>query len=210
MLVSWNWLKDFVQLDMPSDELVSRLMMAGLNHESSTSIGSDLAIDLEITSNRPDCLGHLGVAREVAMLWKRELRIPEPTWPATPKQDSIESLTQVRLECPDHCRRYSARLLRGVRVGPSPAWLADRLRTVNVAVINNIVDVTNYVQLECGQPLHAFDFAKLAQGRIVVRLARPGEVFQAIDHRKYQLDPAMCVIADAERAVAIGGVMGGS
>lgn len=210
MLVSWNWLKDYLALDMPPDELVHRLMMAGLNHESTTAVGNDLAIDLEITSNRPDCLGHVGIAREIAMLWERELRIPAPALAAAPALGDIHQHTSVRLECPEHCRRYSARLLRGVKVGPSPAWLADRLRTIGVAVINNVVDATNYVLMECGQPLHAFDFAKLAGQKLVVRTARTDEAFAAIDHRSYRLDPSMCVIADAEKAVAIGGVMGGA
>lgn len=208
MLVSWNWLKDYVRLDMSPDELVQRLMMAGLNHESTTPQGADWAVDLEITSNRPDCLGHVGVAREVALLWERELTIPAANLPAP--GDSLHGATSVTLECPDQCRRYTARLLRGVRVGPSPAWLADRLRTIGIAVINNVVDVTNYVLFECGQPLHAFDFAKLRGRRIVVRQARPQEAFHAIDHKQYELDASMCVIADAERAVAIGGIMGGA
>jgi phenylalanyl-tRNA synthetase beta chain len=208
MLISFNWLKEYVPLDMPPAELERRLMMAGLNHEGTAFVAGDLAIDLEVTSNRPDCLGHLGIAREVAVLWNRELRVP----PAAPREGStpVASLTQVALDCPALCYRYTARVIRGVKVGPSPAWLGGRLATVGIGAINNVVDITNYVLLECGQPLHAFDLAKLDGRRIVVREALPGETIEAIDHKTYPLAPGMCVIADARCAAAIGGVMGGS
>jgi phenylalanyl-tRNA synthetase beta chain len=208
MIVSWNWLRQYVTLDMTPAELAERLMMAGLNHEDTHAIGDDLAIHLEVTSNRPDCLGHMGVAREAAVLWNRPLQLPaaNPTASGPP----VEQLAQVAVDVPSDCPRYTARVIQGVHVGPSPAWLVDRLATVGVAAINNIVDITNYVLFECGQPLHAFDLAKLAGQRIVVRSARAGEEFVAINHRKYTLDPAMCVIADAERAVALAGVMGGA
>ena len=114
------------------------------------------------------------------------------------------------LDCPALCPRYTARVIRGVRVRPSPAWLAARLATIGIAAINNVVDATNYVLMECGQPLHAFDLAKLAGREIIVREARKGEQFAAINHKTYELEPGMCVIADRDRAVALGGVMGGA
>lgn len=208
MIVSWNWLKDYVQLDMPPDQLVERLSMAGLNHESSAAAGEDLAIDLEITSNRPDCLGHLGVAREISVLWRRPLTIPPAAVRAS--GSPAEQAAQVSVACPELCFRYTARILRGVRVAPSPEWLSRRLNAVGIASINNVVDATNYVMLECGQPLHAFDLARLAGPEIRVREALPGEQFLAINHKLYDLQPGMCVIADAQRAVALGGVMGGA
>ncbi len=208
MLVSWKWLQDYVALDMPPDELAERLAMAGLNHEDTQPVGDDLRIDLEVTSNRPDCLGHVGVAREVSVLWGRDLRVPDPR--PSEAGPPVSELTSVAIECPELCSRYTARVLQGVRVAPSPPWLVERLETVGLATINNVVDVTNYVMMECGQPLHAFDFAKLCGSRIIVREARPGEVFEAINHRSYTLEAGMCVIADAERAVALGGVMGGA
>ena len=208
MIVSWNWLKDYVDLTMPQAQLVERLSMAGLNHEGTTAVEQDWAIDLEVTSNRPDCLGHIGVAREIAVLWEQALRSPAVDLTAT--GPAIEELTEVTIECPQRCPRYTARVLRGVSVGPSPAWLVERLHTLGIASINNVVDVTNYVMMECGQPLHAFDFAKLAGPRIVVRAALPGERFFAINHQHYDLQPGMCVIADAQQAVALGGVMGGA
>ena len=207
MIVSWNWLKELVGIDRPAEEVAERLAMAGLNLESITSVDDDLAIDLEVTSNRPDCLGHLGVAREVGVLYGKSLRVPDPR----PKETGppANALTQVTVENPDHCYQYTARVIRGVKVGPSPPWLAARLRTLGISVINNIVDISNYVLMECGQPLHTFDFDRLEGRAIIVRQAASGETFEAIDHRTYTLDPSMCVIADRSRPVAIGGVMGG-
>jgi len=208
MIVSWNWLKEYVDLSMSVDELTERLTLTGLNLEGLENIGDDVAIDLEVTSNRPDCLGHIGVAREVSVLWGQSLKQPTAT-PATSAED-VHDLTNVTVECPDLCRRYTARVVRGAKIGPSPAWLADRLRSLGIAVINNVVDISNYVMMECGQPLHTFDFAKLAGQRIIVRESKQGEKFEAINHQEYELQPGTCVIADAERAVALGGVMGGA
>jgi phenylalanyl-tRNA synthetase beta chain len=125
MIVSWQWLKDYVALDVSPEELTRRLTMAGLNHEGSRPVGADLAIELEITSNRPDCLCHLGVAREAAAVFDRPLRLPA----AQPKEGRtpVESLITVRIDCPDLCWRYSARVVSGVKVGPSPQWLCRRL-----------------------------------------------------------------------------------
>jgi phenylalanyl-tRNA synthetase beta chain len=208
MLVSWNWLQQYVRLSMPIEELEMRLMMSGLNHEGTERVGEDLAIDLEVASNRPDCLGHIGLAREVAVLWDLPLDVPA----AKPSAGTARAAdwATVEIECPELCQRYSARVIRGVTVGPSPQWLVDRLRTVGIATVNNVVDIGNYVLMECGQPLHCFDLAKLAERTIRVRQARPGEQFQAIDHRTYTLEPWMCVIADVTRPVAIAGVMGGA
>jgi phenylalanyl-tRNA synthetase beta chain len=203
MIVSLDWLRDYVALAMDSAELADRFALSGLNFESA----SDEAIDLEVTSNRPDCLGHIGVAREVGVLYDLPICIPAAEVAA--KGPKVEALTSVTIEAPELCPRYTARLIRGVKIGPSPAWLADRLRTLGIAVINNVVDVTNYVMFECGQPLHAFDFAKLAGGRIIVREAKPGEKFTAINHQEYELAAGTCVIADAEKPVAVAGVMGG-
>src|SRR5262245_29666384 len=193
MVVSWNWLTDYIRLDMPVDTLAERLALTGLNHESTSEVGGDLAIDLEVTSNRPDCLGHLGIAREIAVLWNRPLQLP----PATPKTTTQRAgdLTRVALECPDLCYQYTARVIQGATVKPSPSWLAGRLATVGITAINNVVDVTNYVLMECGQPLHAFDYDRLTENRIVVRQARAGETLEAIDHKTYELDACMCVIA---------------
>ena len=214
MLVSWNWLKQYVALDMDREELENRLAMSGLNHEGTETVFDDLAIDLEVTSNRPDCLGHIGVAREIAVLYNLPLSIPTPAPIATgPDVNTDFSLT---IESPELCPRYTGRIIRGVTIGESPAWMQEQLRTVFAPVskdwkpVNNVVDITNYVLMECGQPLHAFDLAKLQGQQIIVRAAHDGEEFEAIDHHTYQLTPDMCVIADANRPVAIAGVMGGA
>ena len=208
MIVSWNWLQQYVKVDLSHEEVVHRLTMSGLNHEETKQQSSDLAIDLEVTSNRPDCLGHIGIAREIAVLCEQELHVPQPA----PAESSTQAkdLTDVRIESPELCRRYTARVIRGVKIGPSPSWLVERLETIGIHSVNNVVDVTNYVMMECGQPLHAFDFAKLRGASIIVRRAAQGEELVAIDHKTYQLDTDMCVIADRERPIAIAGVMGGA
>ncbi len=208
MLVSWNWLKQYVPLSMPLEEFERRLMMAGLNHEGTAEVAGDLAIDLEITSNRPDCLGHIGIAREVAVLWGHPLTLPA----ANPKESKtpVGGLVKVRIDCPDLCLRYTARVIRGVKIGPSPRWMTRRLETVGLTAINNVVDISNYVLMECGQPLHTFDFGKLKGGEIIVRRPLAGETIEAIDHKTYPLGPEMCMICDAQDPVAIGGVMGGA
>lgn len=208
MIVSWNWLQDYVSLEAPPAEVAERLMMAGLNLESIEPHGDDHAIDLEVTSNRPDCLGHIGVAREASVLFNKPLTIPPAN--VTSNGQPIEQVTSVTIECLDLCPRYVARLIRGVKIGPSPKWLRDRLEAIGITPINNVVDVTNYCLMESGQPFHAFDFDKLRGGRIVVRQPKPGEKIQAIDHNEYTLTPDMCVICDAERPVAVAGVMGGA
>jgi phenylalanyl-tRNA synthetase beta chain len=208
MIVSWDWLLEYVKPTASAAEVANKLMMTGLNLEGINEIGDDLAIDLEVTSNRPDCLGHIGVAREISVCFGDELTVP----PALPTESGgpVGDVASVTIECEDICPRYIARVIKGVKVGPSPRWMRNRLATIGIAPINNIVDITNYVLMECGQPLHAFDFDKLAGNCIVVRLAKDGEKIEAIDHKEYKLKPDMCVIADAEKPVAIGGVMGGA
>jgi phenylalanyl-tRNA synthetase beta chain len=207
MIVSWNWLTDYVRLDMPVEVLAERLALAGLNHESTEEVGGDLAIDLEVTSNRPDCLSHLGVAREVGVLFGRRPVEPDPR-PRT-AGPPVEGRTAVAVEAPDLCPRFTARVVSGVKVGESPWWLRARLETLGVRPISNIVDITNYVMFECGQPLHAYDLDRLADRRLVIRRARPGESLVAINNKTYELSPEMLAIADAERPVGLGGVMGG-
>lgn len=208
MLVSWKWLSRYVDLPMPLAELEQRLALSGLNHESTEPAGDDFVIDLEVTSNRGDCLGHIGVAREISVLYDLPLRLPIVDQDAGDQVPSDDSL--VTNQSPQSCSHYVARVLQGVTVGPSPAWLADSLQAIGVNSVNNVVDATNYVMFECGQPLHAFDLDRLAGKRVIVRQARPGETITAIDHRTYTLDESMCVIADTEKAVAVAGVMGGA
>jgi phenylalanyl-tRNA synthetase beta chain len=216
MIVSVDWLREYVAVDMPLDKLTHELTMSGLNLEDVEPANGDTAIDLEVTSNRPDCLGHIGVAREIGVLFDKELTIPAAEVPTG--SGNIADVTSIAIECEDICPQYTARVIKGVKVGPSPDWLVKRLEAAHwdykenctkYKSINNVVDITNYVMLECGQPLHAFDFDKLDENRIVVRRAKKGEKIAAIDQKEYELDDQMCVICDASKPVAIGGVMGG-
>ncbi|MBV8314607.1 MAG: hypothetical protein JOZ53_06690, partial [Planctomycetaceae bacterium] len=172
MIVSWNWLTQYVRLDMPVETLTERLALTGLNHESTSEVGGDLAIDLEVTSNRPDCLGHLGIAREVAVVFGRSMTEPDPR----PRESGppVASRSAVAIEAPDLCPRFTARVVSGVKVGESPWWLRKRLETIGVRPISNIVDLTNYVMFECGQPLHAYDLDRLAGHRLIVRRSYAG------------------------------------
>lgn len=168
---------------------------------------TDTVIDIDLTPNRPDCLSIIGIAREIAGIQKTPLRYPDCRLPGT--GNAVAELTSVTIEAPDLCPRYAARLLSGVTVAPSPFWLQDHLLSVDLRPINNIVDITNFVLMELGQPLHAFDFDRLAGHRIVVRTAAAGEVFTTLDQKERQLSQEMLMICDAENPVAIGGVMGG-
>src|SRR4051812_16016107 len=167
MIVSWNWLSQYVRLDMPVDALTERLALTGLNHEATEEVGGDLAIDLEVTSNRPDCLGHLGVAREVSVLFGKPLTAPDPR-PRT-SGAAVETLTSVEVEDVGLCPQFTARLIAGATVAESPWWMKKRLETLGVRPISNVVDATNYVMFECGQPLHAYDLDTLSGRRLVVR-----------------------------------------
>lgn len=214
MIVSWKWLKRYLSLDDLSDKQVAeKLSLSGLNHESTSPLAGDWAIDLEVTSNRPDCLAHIGVAREISALFDRPMTIPAPSVRET--GPAVSSLVSVDIHCPEQCPRYTARLIRGVKVGATPAWMQELLANASgdpseFRSINNIADITNFVMKECGQPLHAFDFDQLQGQKIIVRLAEDGEVLEAIDHRTYALGAGMCVIADELRPVALAGIMGGA
>lgn len=168
---------------------------------------SDSVIEFEITSNRPDCLSVIGLAREAAATYGRPFKIPEVK--VSGGGGRAEDYIKVSVEAPDLCPRYTARVVRNVKIGPSPKWLRDRLTACGVRPINNIVDITNYVMLEYGQPMHAFDREYLKGGEIVVRRARDGEEITTLDGIKRTLAGSMLVIADGERAVAVAGVMGG-
>jgi phenylalanyl-tRNA synthetase beta chain len=168
---------------------------------------SDPVLEIDLTPNRADCLSIIGVAREVAAIQRTRLNYPRVT--AAEADERITRLASVRIEAPDHCRRYAARVLEDVAVKPSPFWLQDRLLSVGLRPINNIVDVTNFVMMECGQPLHAFDLDRLAENRIVVRTAGQGERFVTLDQKERVLDSEMLMICDGAKPVAVAGVMGG-
>lgn len=208
MKISLEWLEEFLPDGVPDAKSAGEaLTNAGFPVESIETRGDDTVLDVEITSNRGDCLSHAGIARELSALLDIPLRVEPPA--ASEAGAAAAESVSVRIDAPQLCPHYTARLIRGVKIAPSPAWLARRLEAVGVRPINNVVDVTNYVMFELGQPLHAFDFAKIAGGQIVVRNAGRGESILSIDGRKRDLSPSMLVIADAQRPVALAGVMGG-
>ena len=207
MKISLNWLTDYVDVSLPVGELAGIFKRIGLPVEETIATDTDVVLDLEVTSNRPDCLGHLGVARELAAATGKQFNPPQIG--ALPASGRTSELTSIEVLAPDLCPRYTARVIRGVKVGPSPAWMVERLEAVGMRSINNVVDATNYVLMEYSQPLHSFDYDKLEGRRIVVRRAAGGELLVSIDRTKCELDETMLVIADARGPVAIAGVMGG-
>lgn len=168
---------------------------------------NDVIFELEITPNRPDCLSHIGIAREVAAYYERDLRYPESSINETSEKtsDSIE----VKIENKELCKRYATRVVKGVKIGESPAWLKRRLQAIGLRSINNVVDITNFILMESGHPMHAFDYNKIAGKKIIVRNAYENEKLTTLDGEERELDTDTLVIADSEKAVAIGGVIGG-
>jgi phenylalanyl-tRNA synthetase beta chain len=208
MKVVYNWLKEFVDVTASPADLRARLSLAGVAVDSIEETAAGPVLDAEVTANRPDCLGHLGIAREVAAIYRLPLQPLHPKLKESPEKAA--DATRVEIQAPDLCGRFTARVLRGVNVQPSPDWLRQGLEAIGEKSINNVVDVTNYVMFELGHPLHAFDFNKLQEHRIVVRRAKPGEKIRTLDGAERTLTKDMCVVADAGRAVGIGGVMGGA
>ncbi len=170
----------------------------------------DTAVEFEITSNRPDCLSVIGLARESAVSFGRELNVPTPSFRGAGDGDKVENYLDIKIEAPDLCYRYAAKVVKNVRIAPSPMWLRMRLHAAGVRPINNIVDITNYVMLEYGQPMHAFDYTSLDGSAIRVRRANNGEQFKSLDEIDHTLDSSMLVIADEKKACALAGVMGGA
>ena len=213
MRVLVSWLRDFVTVDVGVQELADVLTMRGFEVSDISPAptlvagdGEDAVLDLEITTNRPDCLSVRGIAREVATIYGHELQ-PLPPLP-TPDTPGATDVT-VRLEAAELCPRYVASVA-DVTIGPSPGWLAARLEAAGVRAVNNVVDATNYVMLELGHPLHAFDLAKLEGTALRIRRASLGEMIRTLDGEQRRLDPEMLVIADATRPHALAGVMGGA
>jgi phenylalanyl-tRNA synthetase beta chain len=208
MKISYRWLKEFVDFELTPRDLADRLTMVGLAVDAVDPHGDDAILDFDLTSNRPDCLSHLGVAREAAVLLGQTLRLPKAD--LKPASSKVSDRTPVEVSAPDLCPRYTARVITGVRIAESPAWLAARLEALGQRTINNVADITNYVLLELGQPLHAFDFDQLRGRRIIVRRAKADERLTTLDGTDRALTPEMLVIADAERPVALAGIMGGA
>ena len=214
MLCSYGEL-GLTEHDMPGYESDGILI---LGEEFADKVGMDIrdalmlrdtSVEFEITSNRPDCLSVIGLARETAVSFGREWHLPTPSVKGAGDGDKIENYIKVSIDAPDLCSRYTARVVKNVKIAPSPLWLRMRLRASGVRPINNIVDITNYVMLEYGQPMHAFDYSCLSGAEIKVRRALDGENFVSLDSKIHTLDSSMLVIADEGKAVALAGVMGG-
>jgi phenylalanyl-tRNA synthetase beta chain len=205
--VPLEWLSDYVNIEIGAEELAERLTMLGLEVEETVRGPYGAVFSIYVTPNRGDCLSIRGIARETAAL----LSCPLKQKDYTPLESSQTAASRVKIEIEDSglCPRYCGRVIEGVQVAPSPAWMQDRLSACGLRPINNLVDVTNYVMLELGQPLHAFDLDKLSGHRIIVRRARPLEKIVTIDGEERKLDASMLVIADERKAVAVAGVMGG-
>ncbi len=210
MKVVYNWLKDFVDVTAPPEELASCLALSGTNIGGVENGPHGAVLDAEVGSNRPDCLGHYGIAREVAAIYKLPLKhvSPKPSESAAKASEAIK----VDIQAPELCGRFTARVIRDVKLQPSPKWLRDRLEASGVASISNVVDISNYVMLELGHALHTFDHDKVRDHKIVVRSARPNEKIRTLDGVERPLDPGICMISDGDgsRAVGIGGIMGGA
>ncbi|MFY9222734.1 MAG: phenylalanine--tRNA ligase subunit beta [Blastocatellia bacterium] len=207
MKISYNWLKTYIDVNSSPQELAERLTMVGLAAETVTAKDDDYILEFDITSNRADALSHYGIARELAAIYGVKAELPKPKL----KESSVatSSVTSVEILNPELCARYAARVIRGVKIAPSPDWLVKRLESIGQRSINNVADITNFVLLEQGHPLHAFDFHKLAGKRIVVRTARAGETLKTLDGVERKLREDMLVIADGERPSALAGIMGG-
>ncbi len=207
MLISYKWLRELTGTSLTPLQLRERLTMVGLAIDAVEETDGDSVLDVEVPSNRPDCLSHLGIAREVAVIENSKVKSPDAK--AFKHEGRTSDFAAVEIRDPELCPRYAARIVRGVKIGPSPQWLANRLNEIGQRPINNVADITNYVLHEMGQPLHAFDLAKLAEHKIVVRRARPGEKLKTLDGVDRTLAEDMLVIADAKDAVALAGIMGG-
>src|SRR5215475_9451493 len=211
MKVVYNWLKDFVEVPATAEELASRLALSGTNIGGVEKGVLGGVIDAEVTSNRPDCLGLLGIAREVGAIYGKQLKNISPK-PAEAIKAKASDAASVKIEAPELCGRFTARVIRGVKVAPSPVWMRERLEAAGVASISNVVDVSNYVMLELGHPLHTFDYDLVRNHSIVVRRSKPGEKLKTLDgiERAIPTDTCMITDGDGSRLVGVGGIMGGA
>ena len=203
MNISYNWLKDLVEINWSPQELAQKLTGVGLAVEGIHEAQGDYVFDIDLTSNRPDCLSHLGVAREISAIQNSKFKIQNSESEDQTKETKGQSL--VTIQAPELCNRFTARVIRGVKIAPSPEWLVRRLEAVGERSINNVADITNYVMHEFGQPMHSFDLNKLVENRIVVRRARNGETIKTLDEVERKLDDTMLAICDAEKPVAVAG-----
>jgi len=216
MKISYNWIKEFLpKLKVSSQELAEKLTNHGIEVTGIESLEKDTVFELEITANRGDCLSHLGIAREIATIYPALARkggvynLPLKIPPIKFKEIKKTVLLKIKIEKPYFCYRYFGQIIEGLKITPSPAWLVERLAICGIRPINNVIDITNYVLLEFGQPLHAFDYSLLSGKEVIVRWAKEKEKILTLDSQERSLDKDIPVIADQEKAIALAGIIGG-
>ncbi len=207
MKISRNWLNDYIQLDLPIPELIDTLNRIGMLVDSWEDLGHDVVLEIETYANRPDTLGHLGIARELSAALGVPLK--ENEWPLIETEEEIGGVFDIQILDENLCPRYCGKIVRHVEVGPSPAWLQERLAAMGLSSINNVVDVTNYVLYATAQPIHAFDLNKLEGEKILVRRAKKNEALRTLEGVDVSLTSDMLVIADGKKPIALAGVIGG-
>jgi len=207
MKISLDWLREYLDLDVPVSRLLDTLNRIGLMVETREEKEEDVILNIETYANRPDTLGHLGVARELAAALG--LRLKEKIWPVSELSQKISDLIHVQIWDEDLCPRYCGIVVKGVHVGPSPLWLKKRIESMGLNPVNNVVDISNYVLFSTSHPIHAFDLQKIAGAKVIVRRAKKGERLLCLDGQDLALAPDMLVIADEEKPVALAGVIGG-
>lgn len=208
MKISIDWLKTYIPLDLSIPDLIDALDRIGLLVDSWEEQGQDVILEIETYANRPDTLGHLGVARELAAALGQPLK--DIDWPLEEADENISDVFDIQIQDEELCPRYCGKIVRGIQVGPSPAWLQERLTSMGLNPVNNVVDVTNYVLFSTAQPIHAFDLSKIEGDTIVVRRARKNESLRTLEGVDVSLSQDMLVIADAKKPVALAGIMGGA
>ncbi|MCX5657054.1 MAG: phenylalanine--tRNA ligase subunit beta, partial [Candidatus Omnitrophica bacterium] len=214
MKVTYNWLREFVDIKILPEVLAEKLTMAGLEVVSLERFSDDWVFEIEVTTNRPDWLSVIGIAREVAAITGKKFKLPqEIAVKVKSKKEKVKNVKhkplEIKIEDKTGCLRYVGRIIDNIKIGPSPEWMRKKLESVGLRPINNIVDITNYLLFETGQPMHAFDYDKIEEGMIIVRRAKSEEKIVTIDAEERILDRSILVIADKKRAVAVAGIMGG-
>jgi phenylalanyl-tRNA synthetase beta chain len=207
MRISVDWLKTFVDVDLPVDKLIDALNSIGLVVDEWEEQGDDVVLDIETYANRPDTLGHLGVARELAAILGLPLK--EQSWPLIELEEETSDLVDVQIWDEDLCPRYCGMIVKDIRVEASPEWLTKKIKAMGLNPVNNVVDVTNYVLFSTAHPIHAFYLAKIKGRKIIIRKARDGEILKSLEGMDVPLSPEMLVIADEKEPVALAGVIGG-
>src|SRR5437870_13674797 len=203
MFISYNWLRELTGTQLTPEEIRDRLTNVGLAVDAFEARRDDFVLDVEVPSNRGDCLSHVGIARELAAIEKSDVQSPQ--FRVSKADRKTSDFASVEIRDADLCPRYAARVVRGVKIASSPEWLTQKLEVIGQRPINNVADITNYVLHELGQPLHAFDLAKLTESRIIVRCAEKDETITTLDGVERNLDKEMLVITDARRPVAVAG-----